>query len=152
MGTFVLILLGCGSVAVALVGLPGSGRQTGAFGPANWLIICLGWGLGVTFGVYVAGGISGAHLNPAITFAWAWRRDFPYRKIPAYVLAQLLGAFAAAAVVYALYHPAFTAFDRANKFGWTRFRSSPPSRPGITTAPLPDRCSTRWSAPQCWWG
>jgi glycerol uptake facilitator protein len=120
LGTFVLILLGCGSVAVALVGLPGSGRQTGAFGPANWLIICLGWGLGVTFGVYVAGGISGAHLNPAITLAWAWRRDFPYRKIPAYVLAQLLGAFAAAAIVYALYHPAFTAFDRANKLGPTQ--------------------------------
>lgn len=117
LGTFILILLGCGSVAVALVGLPGSGRQVGAFGPANWLIVALGWGLGVTFGVYVAGGISGAHLNPAITLAWAWRRDFPWRKIPAYWAAQLVGAFAAAALVYALYHPAFTAFDRANKLG-----------------------------------
>src|SRR5699024_5338130 len=71
LGTFVLVLLGCGSVAVALVGLPGSGRQTGDFGPANWLIIAWGWGLAVTFGVYVAGGVTGAHINPAVTLAWA---------------------------------------------------------------------------------
>lgn len=77
LGTFVLILLGIGSVAVALVGLPGSGRQFVDFGPANWLIICWGWGFGVIFGVYVAGGISGAHLNPAVTLAFTVRRDFP---------------------------------------------------------------------------
>ena len=42
-----LILLGCGSVAVAVVGLPGSGRESVAFGAANWLIIAWGWGIGV---------------------------------------------------------------------------------------------------------
>ncbi len=77
LGTFVLILLGVGSVAVAVVGLPGSGRQFVDFGPANWLIIAWGWGLAVVFGVYVAGGISGAHLNPAVTLAFTVRRDFP---------------------------------------------------------------------------
>lgn len=54
LGTFVLILFGVGSVAVAVVGLPGSGRQTGPFGAANWIIVSWGWGLAVVFGVYVA--------------------------------------------------------------------------------------------------
>lgn len=111
LGTFVLILLGVGSVAVAVVGLPGSGRQTADFGPANWLIISWGWGLAVVFGVYVAGGISGAHLNPAVTLSFAVRRAFPWRKVLPYWLAQVVGAFVAAALVYACYR---WAIDAAN--------------------------------------
>ncbi|MEU6523878.1 MIP/aquaporin family protein [Streptomyces sp. NPDC046924] len=111
LGTFVLILLGVGSVAVAVVGLPGSGRQTADFGPANWLIISWGWGLAVVFGIYVAGGISGAHINPAVTLSFAVRRDFPWRKVLPYWLAQLVGAFVAAALVYACYR---WAIDAAN--------------------------------------
>ena len=109
LGTFVLLLLGIGSVAVAVVGLPGSGRQVVEFGPANWLIISWGWGLAVVFGVYVAGGVSGAHLNPAVTLAFAVRGDFPWRKILPYWLAQVLGAFVGAALVYACYHWAIDA-------------------------------------------
>ncbi|MEU9634357.1 MIP/aquaporin family protein [Streptomyces tendae] len=109
LGTFVLILFGVGSVAVAVAGLPGSGRQTADFGPANWLIISWGWGLAVVFGVYVAGGISGAHLNPAVTLGFAVRRDFPWRKILPYWLAQVVGAFVAAALVYACYRWAIDA-------------------------------------------
>ncbi|MBP0458488.1 MIP/aquaporin family protein [Streptomyces montanisoli] len=111
LGTFVLILLGCGSVAVAVAGLPGSGRQAAPFGAADWLIISWGWGLAVVFGVYVAGGISGAHINPAVTLALAVRRTFPWRKIPAYWVSQVFGAFVAAALVYAMYHWAIDAFD-----------------------------------------
>lgn len=121
LGTFVLLLLGIGSVAVAVVGLPGSGRQVVEFGPANWLIIAWGWGLAVVFGVYVAGGVSGAHINPAVTLAFAVRRDFPWRKVLPYWLAQVLGAFAAAALVYACYR---WAIDAANaKEGITREES-----------------------------
>ncbi|MDH6628727.1 glycerol uptake facilitator protein [Streptomyces sp. LBL] len=109
LGTFVLILLGVGSVAVAVVGLPGSGRQAVEFGPANWLIISWGWGLAVVFGVYVAGGVSGAHLNPAVTLAFAARRAFPWRKVLPYWLAQVVGAFVAAALVYATYRWAIDA-------------------------------------------
>ncbi|WBB62554.1 aquaporin family protein [Streptomyces sp. WMMC500] len=109
LGTFVLILLGVGSVAVAVAGLPGSGRQTGDFGPANWLIISWGWGLAVVFGVYVAGGISGAHINPAVTLGFAARRDFPWRKVLPYWLAQVVGAFVAAALIYATYRWAIDA-------------------------------------------
>ncbi|MDA3645679.1 aquaporin family protein [Saccharopolyspora indica] len=111
LGTFVLILLGCASVAVAVAGLPGSGRQSDAFGPANWLIIAFGWGFAVVFGVYVAGGVSGAHINPAVTLAFAVRRAFPWRKVVPYVFAQLVGAFLAAALVFATYSWAINAFN-----------------------------------------
>lgn len=113
-GTFILVLLGCGAVAVAVVGLAMSGRQTTPFGPANWLIISWGWGFAVVFGVYVAGGISGAHINPAVTFAFALRRGFPWRKVVPYWAAQLAGGFIAAAVVYAVYFPAIDAFIAKN--------------------------------------
>lgn len=115
LGTFVLLLLGCGSVALAVVGLPGSGRQTGDFGPANWLIIAWGWGLAVVFGVYVAGGVSGAHINPAVTLGFAVRRTFPWRKVLPYWLAQVVGAFTGAALVYASYRWAIVAFDAGAK-------------------------------------
>jgi glycerol uptake facilitator protein len=114
LGTFVLILLGCGSVAVAVAGLPGSGRQETPFDAGNWLIIAFGWGLAVVFGVYVAGGVSGAHINPAVTLGLAVRRGFPWRKVGPYWVAQVAGAFAAAALVYAVYVPAIEAFNAAN--------------------------------------
>lgn len=113
-GTFILIMFGCGSVAVAVVGLPGSGRQSVAFGAANWLIIAWGWGFGVVCGVYVCAGISGGHINPAVTLAMAVRRKFPWAKVPGYWLAQLVGAFAAAALVYAVYVAAINAFNITN--------------------------------------
>ncbi|MDR7301342.1 MIP/aquaporin family protein [Haloactinomyces albus] len=111
LGTFTLVLLGCGSVAVAVAALPESGRQAAEFGAANWLIIIWGWGFGVVFGVYVAGGISGAHINPAVTLAFAVRRSFPWYKVVPYWLAQFIGAFLAAALVYAVYVPAIEAFN-----------------------------------------
>ncbi len=111
LGTFVLIMFGVGSVAVAVAGLPGSGRQASPFGPADWLIISWGWGLAVVFGVYVAGGISGAHINPAVTLAFAVRRTFAWKKVLPYWLAQVVGAFVAAALVYASYRWAIEAFD-----------------------------------------
>ncbi|MGH3492479.1 MAG: MIP/aquaporin family protein [Sciscionella sp.] len=113
LGTAVLIMIGCGSVAVAVAGLPGSGRQSSAFGPADWLIISWGWGFAVVFGVYVAGGVSGAHINPAVTLAWAVRRTFPWRRVVPFWAAQLVGAFAGAALVYAVYHKAIDAFNAA---------------------------------------
>lgn len=113
-GTFILILIGDGSVALAVVGLPGSGRQNLAvepFGPANWLIIAFGWAFGVMFGVYAAGGVSGAHINPAVTLSFAARRGFPWRKVVPYWFAQVAGALTAAAVVYATYWGAINWFN-----------------------------------------
>ena len=121
LGTFVLILLGTGSVAVAVVGLPGSGRQAVAFGAANWLIIAFGWGFGVVFGVYVAGGVSGAHLNPAVTLAFAARRGFSWKRVGPYWFAQLVGAFLAAATVFGSYSWAINSFN--DKAGLARDKS-----------------------------
>jgi glycerol uptake facilitator protein len=89
-GTFILILFGCGVVAQVVGG-------DGTLGDHD--SIAWAWGLGVTLGVYVAGRISGAHLNPAVTVALAVFKGFAWRKVAPYALAQLLGAFAAALVV-----------------------------------------------------
>lgn len=102
LGTFVLILFGAGVVAQSVL------SQNAA---SSYLSINLSWGLGVTMGCYVAGGVSGAHLNPAVTLALALLRGFPWRKVAPYVAAQVAGAFVAAAVVYITYHEAFAAFD-----------------------------------------
>lgn len=114
LGTFTLITIGNGVVAMAVVGLPGSGRTEGAntffVGTGDWMLIVWGWALAVTFGVYIAGGISGAHLNPAVTLAFAVRRRFAWKKVLPYWLAQLVGAFVAAALVYLLYYNAIDAF------------------------------------------
>jgi glycerol uptake facilitator protein len=118
LGMFIIILLGCGSVALALVGLVGSGRQQpDTFGPANWLIIAWGWGLAVTFAIFASGGVSGAHLNPAVTLAFAVRRGFAWRKVVPFWFAQVLGGFAGAAVVYAVYTSAISTFDQAGNHG-----------------------------------
>lgn len=119
LGTFVLIAFGCGVVAMAVAALPGSGRTSGPttifMAAGDWLLITWGWGLAVVMGVYVAGGVSGAHLNPAVTLAFAVRRKFSWAKVPPYWLAQLVGAFAGAALVYGVYHDAINAFDDASK-------------------------------------
>ena len=54
--------------------------------------ITIGWGLAVTFGIYIAGTISGAHLNPAVTVALAATRRMPWWKVPHYIVAQFAGA------------------------------------------------------------
>jgi MIP family channel proteins len=102
LGTFVLIVFGCAVVAQVTL----SERVNG-----DYLSINLGWALGVTLGVYVAGGVTGAHLNPAVTLALAMWRGFPWRKVLPYCLAQLAGAFVASVVVYVTYIDALQAFD-----------------------------------------
>ena len=108
LGTFVLILLGTGVVAMVVL-FPS--RTPGELVHGGYTNITLGWGLGVTMGIYVAGKISGAHLNPAVTMALAVFRGFPWRKVLPYCIAQTAGAFAAAALVYRNYLPAFRQVD-----------------------------------------
>jgi glycerol uptake facilitator protein len=87
-GTMILILFGVGVVA-----------QVAGGGIGDHDSIAWAWGLGVMLGVYVAGRISGAHLNPAVTIALAVFKGFEWRKVAPYSLAQLLGAFVAALLV-----------------------------------------------------
>ena len=108
LGTFVLILLGTGVVAMVVL-FPS--QTPGEIIHGGYTNITLGWGLAVTMGIYVAGTISGAHLNPAVTLALAVFRGFPWRKVLPYCIIQTAGAFAAAALVYQNYLPAFHRVD-----------------------------------------
>jgi len=102
LGTFVLIAFGTGVVAQKVL-------SGGADGSA--LGIHLAWGLAVMMGIYASAGVSGAHLNPAVSLALAARRGFPWGKLPAYVAAQVAGAFSGAALTYLTYREAFDHFD-----------------------------------------
>jgi aquaporin-3 len=102
LGTMTLIVFGCGVVAQVVLS-----RQTAG----EYLSINLAWGLAVTMAVYVAGGVSGAHLNPAVTIALAVLRGFSWSKVAPYIVAQVAGAFVGALIVYVGYMEAFTNFD-----------------------------------------
>jgi MIP family channel proteins len=124
LGTLVLIVFGTGVVAEVTLSHGRTGMP---------LSIHLAWGLGVTLGIYVSAGVSGAHLNPAVTLALAALRGFPWRKLPLYVLAQTAGAFAGAALTFVTYREAFAAFD-----GGARQVSGPLATAGIfATYPQP---------------
>jgi glycerol uptake facilitator protein len=115
LGVFVLIMFGDGVVAMAVAALNQSGRGTEIFvASGDWLLIAFGWGFAVALAVYVAGGISSAHLNPAVTVALATFRDFEWRKVPGYIIAQVAGAFVAAAVLYLNYKQAINSYDTAH--------------------------------------
>lgn len=101
-GTFILILLGNGAVAVSV--------WTGAYD--LWSVAFM-WGLAVTFGVYAAGAISGAHINPAVTVAMAAFTDFEGRKVAPYILVQMLGAFVASAAIHLAFGGVVTGFETA---------------------------------------
>jgi glycerol uptake facilitator len=108
LGTFVLMLLGIGVVAMVVLFPTKNPGETIHGGYTN---ITLAWGLAVTMGIYIAGKISGAHLNPAVTLSLAVFRNFPWRKVVPYTIAQIAGAFVAAALVYWNYLPAFRQVD-----------------------------------------
>jgi glycerol uptake facilitator protein len=116
LGTAIIILFGCGAVAMTVAALNQSDRGKEALqAGGDWLLITTGWGVGVALAVWVAGGVSGAHLNPAVTLAHALRRGFPWSKVPSYWAAQVLGAFVGAAIIYLNYHDAISSLDTAQK-------------------------------------
>jgi glycerol uptake facilitator protein len=105
LGTFILVLFGCGSVAVAVL-----------FGEYNSIFqIGFVWGIGVTLAIYLTRHLSNAHLNPAVTLAMALSRRMKAGKIPVYLLAQFLGAFLAGLCVYLLFSPSITAYESAHQ-------------------------------------
>jgi len=125
-GVFIMVLFGDGSVAQVLLSAneksaPG-GNGYGSYQSISW-----GWGLGVMLGIYVAGD-SGAYLNPAITFTNCLLRKLPWRRFPMYLLAQFLGGFVAAGVIYANYINGINALE-----GGPDIRTVPPN-PTATAA------------------
>ncbi|MCQ2149696.1 MAG: aquaporin family protein [Bacteroidales bacterium] len=104
LGTLILILLGDGVCAcTSLEKSKGKG--------AGWAVVTFAWGFAVMCGVFVAGPYSGAHLNPAVTLAFAITGSFGWSMVPGYVAAQLLGGFAGAVLVWAFYKDHYDATD-----------------------------------------
>jgi glycerol uptake facilitator protein len=101
LGTFLLVFFGCGSVAAAVL----TGAQVGVFQ------VAIVWGLGIATAIYLTGALSAAHLNPAVTLAMASWRGFSWRLVPGYIMAQMLGAFTAAAVLHAMYSGVLSSYE-----------------------------------------
>ncbi len=98
LGTAILILLGDGVVANVLL-KNSKGEASG------WIVITFGWGMAVAIAVYAVGGVSGAHINPAVTVGLAATGNFDWTMVPGYIVAQFLGAAVGAALVYLTYLP-----------------------------------------------
>ena len=100
-GTFLLVFFGCGAVCAAVA----TGAQVGVFQ------VAIVWGLGIATAIYLTGSLSSAHLNPAVTIASAAWSRFPFRLVLPYILVQMLGAFAAAAVLFSLFSGAIAGYE-----------------------------------------
>ena len=103
-GTAVLVLFGDGVVASNV--LKKSKGENG-----GWVVVTIAWGLAVMLGVFIAGPYSGAHLNPAVTLGLAAAGTFPWSLAVPYIVAQMLGGFVGAVLVYAFYKDHYDATD-----------------------------------------
>jgi glycerol uptake facilitator protein len=103
-GTFLLVFFGCGSVCTAVT----TGAQVGIFQ------VAIVWGIGIATAIYLTGSLSSAHLNPAVTVASAVWSRFPRNLVLPYIGVQMLGAFAAAAMLYCIFGGVIAAYERQN--------------------------------------
>src|ERR1041385_8427140 len=106
-GTILLVLFGNGVVANVVLS-----RTKGNNG--GWIVIAAGWAFAVFIGVFCSQKFSGAHLNPAVTFAMAAAGKFAGSKVAGFVIAQVLGGFAGAALVFLFYREHFKVTEDAN--------------------------------------
>ena len=97
-GTMILVTLGCGVVGGVVLNKSKSQAS-------GWIVITMGFGLAVAIAVYAVGGISGAHINPAVTLGLAAIGAFPWADVPTYIAAQLIGAIIGAAIIFLNYLP-----------------------------------------------
>ncbi|MBI1829865.1 MAG: aquaporin family protein [Planctomycetes bacterium] len=104
LGTFILVFFGCGSVHVDVL--------TGDLGLAA---VALVWAIAIMLAIFCVGAVSGAHINPAMTLAFAAWGQFAWRDVPAYLAGQLAGAFLAAAVLFAFFQPMLTKKEQAKQ-------------------------------------
>ncbi|KAM6182183.1 LOW QUALITY PROTEIN: aquaporin-7 [Erethizon dorsatum] len=130
MSTYVMMVFGLGSVAHMVLGNNKYGSYLG---------VNLGFGFGVTMGVHVAGNISGAHMNAAVTFTSCALGRMPWKKFPVYVLGQFLGSFMAAATIYGLFYMAIFQFS-----GGQLTVTGPTATAGIFATYLPDYMTLWW--------
>ena len=129
-GTLVLVLLGDGVCAATSL------NHSKAKG-AGWVVIALGWGLAVMMGVLIAGPVSGAHLNPAVSLGLAVAGTFPWVSVSGYIVAQMLGGFVGAVLVWIFYKDHYKA------------TADQPDTILGTFCTMPARCSAPPSPPVC---
>ena len=101
-GTFLLIFFGCGAVHAAVL----TGAQSGL-----WQVAIV-WGVAIMLASYAVGGVSGAHINPAMTLAFAIWRGFPKSRVLPFIAAQLVGAMLAACLLFVLFGPQLAAKEK----------------------------------------
>ncbi|WP_295746944.1 MIP/aquaporin family protein [uncultured Limosilactobacillus sp.] len=119
-GTFILIVIGCG------VGAGLNLKKTFSSGQKDWFYIAFAWGVAVTMGVYVAGSLgSQGHLNPAVTIAFAVAGTFPTAQVGPYLAGQFLGAFLGSVVVIIQFWPHFKATTRPEENNVSIFATMP---------------------------
>ncbi|KAJ7701742.1 aquaporin-like protein [Mycena rosella] len=107
-GVMILIIFGTGVVCQVVL------SSITAVAPSqkgSYISISFGWAVGTALGVWVSAGISGGHINPAVTLALATWRGFPWKKVPVYIFAQVMGGLVGAALVYANYIHAIDLFE-----------------------------------------
>jgi glycerol uptake facilitator protein len=106
-GTMLLIIFGDGVVANVLLN-KSKGQNSG------WIVIATGWAMAVAVGVYVSWPISGAHINPAVTIGLAVIGKFPWAMVVPYIVAQMIGAFLGAVIVWLAYRKHFEVTENAD--------------------------------------
>ncbi|MCE5284644.1 MAG: aquaporin family protein [Pelosinus sp.] len=104
LGTFLMVLFGCGAVAVSIL----FKLHQGIFP------IAIIWGLSICLGIYATRSLCCAHFNPAVTLAMVASKRMKADKIPAYISGQFLGALAAAFLLYIFFEPSIAAYEAAN--------------------------------------
>ncbi|MDO9111338.1 MAG: MIP/aquaporin family protein, partial [Desulfatirhabdiaceae bacterium] len=102
LGTFLLVLFGCGSVAVSVLFNAHQGLMQ----------VAMAWGIGVTLAIYLTRHLSCAHLNPAVSLAMVASGRMPFRKMPVYIGAQFAGAILAGLTLYMLFAPSIGAYEK----------------------------------------
>lgn len=102
----VLIIIGFGDSASGMYFLYNPSPYQNAY----WGV-CIAWGLGVAMAIYATGAISGTHANPAVTLGLAMYRKFPWKKVVPYCIAQVVGGFVGAGLVYVLFQPVIDRFN-----------------------------------------
>ncbi|GAA5835411.1 hypothetical protein JCM9279_004533 [Rhodotorula babjevae] len=131
LGTLVLVCIGVGADCQTKI----SQETMGAYQSMNW-----SWGFGVMIALYIAGGISGGHTNPAVTVTLAIFRGFPWKMVPRYIVAQVLGAFCGALIIYGNYRRAIREYDSFKLIQPTDYSNA--SAPLFITAPSSGVSST----------
>ncbi|KZT27358.1 aquaporin [Neolentinus lepideus HHB14362 ss-1] len=108
LGTMILIIFGAGVDCQVVLS---SNTKVASSPKGDYLSLNCGWAIGTALGVWISGGVSGGHINPAVTLALATWRGFPWKKVPIFIFAQLMGGLVGAAIVYANYFHAIDLYE-----------------------------------------